>query len=374
MTALRSTAWTAAALAAAALAACGHDAPPPQAPRPVRSLVVGSAGGAVSATYAGTVAARYESKLGFQAGGRVSARLVEVGDHVRRGQVLLRLDPAQQTLHVVASSAEVDGARSRVAQARIEVQRSEQLLARNFASQAELDQHRLALAEAETQLRSATARQQIDVNQRGWTELVADRDGVVTALSAEVGQVVAAGQQVVTVAADGEREVVVSVPEQRVDELRRTRRLQVTLWARPGRTWEGSLRELAPDADRVSRTYAARIALRDVDAGLLLGMTASVHAPEVEGTRSLRLPLTAIVDRDGQPRVWIVDPKTSQVSARTVRLAGAQGDEVLVAEGLAGGETVVTAGVHLLHAGQAVQPIGTALVAGAGSRTTGSRP
>jgi multidrug efflux system membrane fusion protein len=340
--------------------ACGQKKEPAhEEVRPVRSIVAGESSGSVGATYSGQVQARYESKLGFQASGRIVARLVEIGGHVKRGQPLMRLDPAQEALQVVAAVASVDAAKSRVAQNRVDLQRTEQLLARKFASQAEVDQHRLALAESQSQLKSAMAQQQIRVNQRGYTELVADRDGVVAAIHAEAGQVVSAGQQVVTLAADGEREVMVSVPESRVDELRRAKTLQVSLWARPGRRYEGLLRELAPDADSVTRTYSARIAVKDADRALMLGMTASVFVPDVEGASAIRLPLTAIHHRDGQAVVWVIDGESSRVAPRPVALGSAQNDSVLVADGLQGGETVVTAGVHMLHEGQKVKPAAT---------------
>lgn len=328
--------------------------------RPVRSVVVGESLGSVGATYSGEIRARFESKLGFQASGRVVARLVEVGSRVKRGQVLMRLDPAQESLHVVAAVADVDAARSRVAQNRIDLQRTEQLLGRQFASQAELDQQKLALAQSESQLKAALAQQAIKVNQRGYTELAADRDGVVTAINAEAGQVVSPGQTVVTVAADGEREVVISIPESRVEELRRAKTLQVSAWARQGKTYRGVLRELAPDTDSVTRTYSARIAVQDADAALMLGMTASVFAPDVDGMSAIRLPLTAIYDRNGQPLVWVIDEKTAQVATRPVTLGSAQDDSVLIASGLTGGETVVTAGVHMLHAGQKVKSVAAA--------------
>jgi len=337
-------------------AGCGRkNEPAHEEIRPVRSIVVGESAGSVGATYSGQVHARYESKLGFQASGRIVARLVEVGSHVKRGQPLMRLDPAQESLQVVAAVAGTDAAKSRVAQNRVDLQRTEQLLARKFASQAEVDQQRLALAESESQFRSALAQQQIRVNQRSYTELAADRDGVVAAISAEAGQVVSAGQQVVVLAADGEREVLVSVPESRVDELRQAKALQVSLWARPGQRYPGVLRELAPDNDSVTRTYAARITVRDAGSALMLGMTASVFVPDVEGGSAIRLPLGAIHHKDGQPQVWVVDAGTSQVAARAVTLGSAQDDSVRIAGGLAGGETVVTAGVHMLHAGQKVK-------------------
>ncbi len=349
-------------LAAAALSACGGRNEPPvhEELRPVKSVVATPSSGAVGATYSGEIRARYESKLGFQTGGKVVARLVEVGSHVRRGQPLLRLDPAQQTLHVVSAVADVDAARNRVAQNRVDLQRNEQLLARQFASQAEVDQQRLALAESESQLKSALAQQAIKVNQRGYTDLVADRDGVVTAISVETGHVVSAGQSIVTVAAEGEREVLVSIPESRVEELRRAKSLQVSVWAQPAKRYDGALRELAPANDSVTRTYAARVAVKDADAALMLGMTASVFAPEVGDATAIRLPLTAILDKDGRPQVWIVDAQTSRVALRAVTLAGVQNDVVLVSGGIDAGETVVTAGVHMLHAGQRVKMPGAA--------------
>lgn len=345
----------AAAAACLLLAACGRQQEPaPVDIRPVRSTVVATSNGAVGATYAGQVLARHESRLGFQTSGKVVARLVEIGSRVRRGQALLRLDPSQEALQVVAAAAQVDGALSRVAELRVEVQRTRQLLERQFASQAELDKQELALAEAESQLRSSQAQRQIRVNQHGYTALLADRDGVVTALNAEVGQVVSPGQAVVQVAADGEREVLVSVPESRVNELRQARTLIVSVWAQPDRQYRGVLRELAPDTDSVTRTYAARIAVKDAGSELMLGMTASVFTPDAGAAQAIRLPLTAIYDQDGQPRVWVVDGKTSTVASRAVTLLGAHQDSVLVQSGLADGETVVTAGVHMLHAGQRV--------------------
>jgi RND family efflux transporter MFP subunit len=364
----RSTAL--ALIAAASLAACApaHE-PAHEDVRPVRVVVAGHTAGTVGSTYSGEIRTRYESQLGFRTSGKIVARLVDVGSRVRKDQPLMRLDPTQETLQVVAAGAEADAARSRVAQAKVDVQRVEQLLARKFASQAELDHQRLALSQAEAQLRSALAHEKLNANQRGFTTLVADRDGVVSAISAEAGQVVAAGQTAVTLAADGEREVSISIPESRVDELRNARALQVAVWAHPGKTWPGTLRELAPDTDSVTRTYSARITIQQPDPALLrLGMTATVSVPNVEGSGAIRLPLTAIVDGDGDGdrQIWIVDARTSRVALRTVKLGSAQNDAVLVTDGLQDGEAVVTAGVHMLHAGQQVKLVNAAANAQSG--------
>jgi RND family efflux transporter MFP subunit len=159
------------------------------------------------------------------------------------------------------------------------------------------------------------------------------------------------------VAADGEREVLVSIPESRVDELRHARTLQISVWAKPGKTYHGVLRELAPDSDSVTRTYSARISVKDADSALKLGMTASVFTPDIDGATAIQLPLTAIYNKDGEPLVWVVDDKTSRVATRAVKLGSARNDVVLIASGLTGGETVVTAGVHMLHAGQRVKTV-----------------
>jgi RND family efflux transporter MFP subunit len=175
--------------------------------------------------------------------------------------------------------------------------------------------------------------------------------------------VVAAGQAVVTLAGDGEREVAVSIPESRIEELQHARALEVSFWARPGRRYAAALREIAPAADSVTRTYAARITVKGADAALTLGMTASVFAPDVAGKSAIRLPLTAVLDVPGRSLVWVVDRQSSRVAARTVTLAGVQDEQVLVASGLAGGETVVTAGVHMLHEGQPVKLLEAAALA-----------
>jgi membrane fusion protein, multidrug efflux system len=328
--------------------------------RPVRSETVSITSGSVGAVYSGELHARYESKLGFRVSGKIVNRYVEVGSHVKRGQLLMRLDPAQETLRIAADTAQVEAAKSRVTQNRVDLARTEQLFAKHYASQAELDQQRLALAESDSQYKAALAQQQIALNQQSYTNLIADRAGVITAINVEVGQVVTGGQQVLVLAGDGEREVAVSIPESRVVELRSAKTMTISLWAYPGQVYQGRLRELAPDTDSITRTYTARISVLKPDAALLLGMTASVFAPDVAGSSAIRLPLTAIYNKDDQSLVWVIDQENSQVSMRPVKLGAAQNDTVLIAAGLESGEAVVTAGVHMLHPGQKVRRIDTA--------------
>ncbi len=349
--------WTAASALAGALliTACAPtEVAAPESPRPVRTVVAGSSTSSTTAAYSGEVRARYESNLSFRTSGKVLSRLVEVGSHVKAGQPLMRLDTAQETLQVASADADVEASRSRIAKLQLDISRTEPLLSRKFASQSELDTLKQALDEAQAGLKMALARQQINLNLRGFSELRAERTGIVTAISAEAGQVVGAGQPVLVVAADGEREVVVSVPESRVEELRQAKDMQVSVWALPGKHYKAVLRELAPDTDTVTRTYSARVRITNADESLRLGMTAVVHLVDTETSSAIRLPLTAIYNKTGDALVWVLNPKTQQVSSRKVVLGGAQNDTVWVKEGLSGGETVVTAGANLLVEGQKV--------------------
>ena len=323
--------------------------------RPVQATTARQTASAVGATYSGEIRARYESKLGFKVSGKVIARLVEVGSHVAPGQVLLELDPQDASLSAAAAEAQTAAARAKLEQSRLDLDREDRLYRARFVSKAALDQYQLTYDTALSQLRSAQAQQQIAQNQRAYTVLRADRAGVVTAIDAEAGHVVAAGQPVLTVAADGEREVLVTIPESRVEEIRHAKDMSVSTWANPQRSYAAALRELAPDADQATRTYAARITIRDPDAALHLGMTASVLVPNISTAVGIQLPLSAIYDRAGEPIVWIVDSQSSTVAAHPVKLAAAYKDTALVADGVKEGDVVVTAGVHMLHPGQKVK-------------------
>jgi len=324
--------------------------------RPVWSTAVSHSKGTVGAAYSGEVRARHENKAGFRVGGKITGRLVSVGDKVAPGQLLMHLDPQDAALNLAAYDAQSDSAGSRLAKDQADLKRAEELFRKQFISQAELDQQRMVVQQAGAQMRAASAQRQIAANQRGYTELRADRAGVITAISAEAGQTVAAGQAVLSIAADGEREIVVSVPESRVAELKPGRAMQLASWTRPDRIYQARLRELAPDTDSVTRTYIARATILDPDENLRLGMTATLSLADVEGAAAIRLPLTAITDH-GKPSVWVIDPKSQRVRQRAVSLLAVQDNIALVAAGLQDGEQVVTAGVHMLHTDQKVRMV-----------------
>lgn len=334
---------TLAGAACAALLIAGCDKPP-VAEQPVRMVrVVQVNGAAVSGglTFPGEVRARHESRLGFRIGGKIVERRVDVGAAVKRGQVLARLDA--QDVSLQAAQAEAGRAL-----AEAEAKRYRDLRAKNFVSQAVLDAKETALKTAEAQ--SGVAR-----NQAAYATLVADRDGVVTALEAEAGQVVSAGQTVVRVAGDSEKEIVIAVPESDVEKVRTADGFAVSLNSLPGRSWQGRLRELSPGADAATRTFTARIAVANESDAMRLGMSASVQAKVSRGDTALMLPLSAFFTRNDQPNVWVLDPATHTVSLTKVETDGIVGNDMRVKGGLQTGMLVVTAGANLLEQGQKVR-------------------
>lgn len=332
----------AALLAALTATGCSKPEAPAQPLRSVRVMKIDGAAVSGGLTFPGEVRARYESRLAFRLGGKLVERRVDVGALVKRGQVLARLDAQDASLQ----SAQAEASR---ALAEAEAKRYRDLRAKNFVSQAVLDAKETALKTAEAQ--AGVAR-----NQAGYATLVADRDGVVTAVEAEAGQVVAAGQTVVRVAEGNEKEVVIAVPEGEVEKLRAAEGFTVTLNSLPGRSWQGRLRELSPSADPATRTFAARIGVAEADDSVRLGMSASVQAKVNPGdTAALRLPLSAFFTRNEQANVWVVDPATQTVSLKKVDTDGVVGNDMRVKGGLQPGMLVVTAGASLLEPGQKVR-------------------
>lgn len=298
--------------------------------------------------------ARYETDLAFRVAGRVDARKVDVGSQVKAGQVIATLDPSDYVLASHAAHAQLTAAEAEAWLARQDLQRFTKLRAQNFISQAELDRRRTtaeAAAAQARQLRAEAARQD---NQQAYTRLTAPHAGVVTAISFEAGQVVAAGQPVAQLARDGEREVRIDVPENALDGLRAAHNLRIRLWSIPGRDYAGRLREVSPVADAGSRTYSARISLLHPDVAVKLGMTATVEV-DSEPRPSLSVAQSALFRIDGKPQVWVVNTQTRKVAARTVQIGELNGERAAIVSGLAAGEWVVTAGVHKLAPGQQVR-------------------
>ena len=345
----------AAALALSLLAACSKDAPPPEDVRPVRALALAAGGVRTSTEFSGDVRPRYESRLGFRVGGKISARKVDVGTSVKRGTLLMQLDPQDLRLGQAQAQASLRAAQTSYDLARAELKRYQDLRSQNFVSQAVLDQKVAAARSAQASVEAARAQSREQANQTGYASLEADTDGVVTGIDAEVGQVVQAGTPVVRVARTDEKEVVIGVPEDQVDELRHAGAVKVRLWADPNRSIAGKIREISPVADPATRTYTVKVSIPASEEARL-GMTAVVEilrqADAASGSQ-LRVPLSALVQNKGASAVWVVE--NNAVRLQPVQVGGVAGNDVLLTNGVKPGQTIVTAGVNLLKPGQKVR-------------------
>lgn len=343
-----------ASLALATLAACSQPQPVAPAPRPVLAQVVQPAASGLGNVYSGEVRARHETDLAFRVGGKLIARHVDVGAIVTRGTVLARLDAQDAQLAVDAARSQLAAAEAEHSLAKAELERYQRLFKQNFVSEAVLDARQTAFDATKAKLDQARAQVATARNQSAYTTLVADADGVITAVSAELGQVVAAGQPIVRLARPDEKEVVVNVPESRLAELRDARQILVSLWTRPEQVYAAELREISPTADPVTRTFTVKVSVPRADAAVRLGMTANAML-DGGGETSVMLPLSALDQSSGAAAVWVVDPQTHRTAPRPVAIGAYREDGVTVRSGLTAGEVVVSAGVHKLVAGEVVR-------------------
>lgn len=338
------------------LAGCSKPVEKAEEIRPVRVMQLGAENADLVAEFSGDVHARIESRLGFRVGGKIVSRKVDVGTTVRRGQVLMQLDPQDLQLAQAQANAGLRAAQSNRDLAKAELARYQGLREKNFVSQAVLEQKDATFKATQASVDQAQAAYRGQSNQAGYTTLVADADGVVTTVDAEIGQVVAAGTPVVRVAQAGEKEVVIGIPEDKVDALRSIADIQVRIWANPKELIKGRLRELSPVADPATRTYNARVAIDNVPASVKLGMTAYVRFVAKNPEAMAKVPLTALFHEKSTTSVWVVEG--GAVKRVPVQIAGSSGDDVLLSGAISAGQQIVTAGVNLLKSGQKVSILG----------------
>jgi len=337
------------------LAACKKETAPVEEVRPVNVIKVTATEGGTDATYTGDVRARHETALGFRVPGKIIAREVEVGSRVEKGQALARLDPSDFHLNIEAQKSQLAAAQADFLQAKDDLERYRNLYQQKFVSAAEFDRRQNAFNVAKARFEQAQAQLGVSENQSTYTSLRADASGVITSISAEVGQVVAAGQEVMRLARLDEKEVVVNVPESRLDELRSAKEATITLWANPNEKFVGQVREISPSADPVTRTYAVKITILKPSPRVQLGMTANVRLEGVGPAKIVRLPLSALYQEGQAPAVWVVDPATNKVALTPVKVGRYTQEAVEIVSGLKSGDLVVRAGVHKLTAGQQVR-------------------
>jgi RND family efflux transporter MFP subunit len=344
-------------LATVAIAGCKGEAAieEKEVARPVKVAVVAAAPQGRTLTYSGVVKPRIESSIGFRVGGKIVERAVNVGDPVKVGQVIARLDDTDLKLAEASAKAAVGGARTRRDVARDNLERAKPLLAKQFISQASYDIRRNELDAAVSALETAEAQLRQAANATSYTTLTADKAGIVTAVTAEPGQVVSPGQPVIAIAEAGAIEVAIGVPEQDAGRLAVGQGAAVALWAGAGPEAEGSIREIAGQADAASRTYPVRVAVAAPPKGMRLGMTATV-AIHIDGeVAGVVVPLTALTEAGGAPAVFVVDTQKKTVRRTPVILAGPVAVGIRVAGGLKAGDIVVTAGVQFLRDGMRVR-------------------
>ena len=341
-------------LAVVILAACSEPPPAAIPPKVVRVLKVG-----VGETedlrvdvrvYAAEVRARLESNLGFRVPGKLVARLVDTGAAVKTGQVLARLDASDAGLQLAQAEAQRDLAEA-------ELRRYRDLRNKGFVSQSALDARQTALT-------AARAQAALTKNQSGYTNLLADRNGVIAAVAAEPGQGLTVGQTVLRLSADGEREVVFSIPESEIAQFKPGMPALAVLWADEAHPLPGKIREISPLADPMTHMYTARVSLPGADPRLPLGLSAAVRfelPQRLAGVTSAiandvvtQLPLAAIFQQGKQAAVWKVGADET-VSLKPITVASFTPSGALVTQGLTRGDRIVAAGVHKLSEGEKVR-------------------
>jgi multidrug efflux system membrane fusion protein len=305
--------------------------------------------------FPGTVHAREEADLSFRVPGRILLRHANAGDPVRAGEMLATLDAQDAQLNVQAAQASVSAAAADVTLADAELQRYKELLAKGYISKSAIDLKQNTRDLTQARLDQAKANRAVILNQSNYTILAAPKAGLITAVTAEAGQVVAAGQPVFRFAAGDEREVLIHVPEGRVDILRKARKLSVSLWAQPGKLYPAKLREINLQADRSTRTHEARVTILQPGSGIDLGTTAAVILGERVDQTLFIVPLSSIGGTKEQPGVWVIEAgKSRLVPVQPVRYLETG---VVVKADLKPEMSIVSAGAQLVVPGQEVRTI-----------------
>ena len=340
------------------VSACEKPVEPPPPPRPALVTIVGKSAANNAMILVGEVKSRYESNMGFRIKGKIIERKVDVGSLVKKGQVIARLDASDTNLGAAAAVADVRVAEANYALAKSDVERQRQLVDKKFISQSALDRYEAQLQTADARVNQAKAQAAVSGNQSRYTALTADRDGVVTQIRAEPGQVVDAGEMIVQVVDTKQIEVLVAVPESRMAKIRVGDNVGVKLWAsqatNPERTYAGKVREIAPAASSATRAFDVRVAITDADDAVKLGMTAGVRFAQT-GSDEIIVPTSALTQVNGKSAVWVIDKKDI-ANPREVTAGQFTENGVMITSGLQAGEMVAIAGVHTLIKGQKVAP------------------
>lgn len=341
------------------VSACEKPLEQPPPPRPALVVIVGIEAANNAMVLVGEVKSRYEANQGFRIKGKIIERKVEVGSLVKKGQVIARLDASDLNLGAASSIADVRAAEASYALAKSDVERQRQLVDKKFISQAALDRYEAQLKTADARVNQAKSQAAVSSNQTRYTALVADRDGVVTQIHAEPGQVVDAGEMIVQVVDSKQIEVLVAVPESRIAGLKVGDAAIIKLWASqssasPEKTYNGLVREIAPAASAATRAFDVRVTINDADEAVKLGMTAGVRLAQAAADE-IMIPASALTQINAKAAVWVID-KNGRANPREVTAGQFTENGVMVSSGLQVGEMIAIAGVHALIKGQKVTP------------------
>jgi RND family efflux transporter MFP subunit len=341
-----------------ALAACSKPAPVAEAPREVVVLQAQQRSGAQALHLPGEVQSRFVTAMSFRIAGQLVERRVHLGDAVRRGQVVARLDPADAEHNAASARAELESARQHLEAAGKQFKRDTEQARENLISPQQLEQSQDAYAAAQAQFKAAQARSAVAGNQRGYTSLVAEHDGVISAEQANTGDVLSAGQPVFSLAWAGAVDVVTEVADNQVARIQPGAVAALTLPALPGKSFSGRVREVSPAADPQSRTYRVKVTLDQPDAALRLGMTGDVviQPKGNDNAQVMVLPATALFHQGDKPAVWIVGGD-GKLLLRPVTVAAYGERSISLAQGVGADEKVVVQGVHTLTVGEKVKAI-----------------
>jgi len=343
------------ALAAIALQACSKKPASEPDVRPVVARTVTPEGVADSFEYTGEIRSRYESDLGFRIGGKIIDRAVDTGARVAKGTLLARIDSADQKLAVQSAQSAVIAARAELERAKSDEARYRDLLERGLTSRSNYIAQQTTARTAESRLRQAEADLGLRQQQLSYTTLRADAPGVITRTMADVGTVVAAGQPVASLSQSSEIEAVVDVAEGQLSTVRNSARISVALLSARDRRFPAQVREVAPSADPVTRTYRVKCTIAHPPDELKLGMNVAVTFQSAsDATAGLVIPASALIQSGISPAVWIIGPD-DRVTLRAITIARYDSDQVVLSAGLNSGDRIVIAGVHKLVAGQKVR-------------------
>ena len=336
------------------VASCSRPTAAPEPVRAVKLMTVQVGQMHAQPEFAGEVRARTELRLGFRVAGKILRRPAEIGQRVKRGDLLAQLDPQDLRLATQAAQAQVTQAQTSRDLAVNELQRAQSLKEQNFISGVEVDRRQATLNAAQAQVAQVQAQLKAQSNQSGYSDLVAPMAGTITAVEAEPGQVVAVGATIVRIAQDGPLDVWFSVPESSIAAIGVGSAAQVRVWS-TGAVYQGSVREKGALADPVTRTFQIKLAL-EPDVRLPLGSTVTVIARDLssKGQAVIKLPTSALKQDASGSAVWVLEPASMTLRSQPVQLVAADGNEVVVASGLEPGMQVVIAGVHVLTQGQKV--------------------